>query len=46
MFIKLYVILKTLLTFMANIIAGMVHRREYQLPRKKHMNVSTMDIVK
>ena len=31
---------------MANIMAGMVHRRTCKLPGNKHMNVSTMDNVK
>ena len=35
-----------MLTRMANAIAGMVHRREKQFPQAKHMNVSTIDIVK
>ena len=35
-----------MLTSMANIMAGMVHISEPQLPTNKHMNVSTMDIVK
>ena len=41
---KLFV--KSTLTLMANIIAGIVQNSEYQVPRKKQRNVNTMDNVK
>ena len=38
--------IKTTLTLIANIIAGIVQNREYHVPRKKQRNVNTIDNVK
>ena len=38
--------IKTTLTLMASIIAGIVQNKEYHVPRKKQRNVNTIDNVK
>ena len=44
--ITIYFINKTILTFMASIMAGMVHKSVCKFPTNKQRNVSTMDNVK